>query len=97
MKIVADVPECIASQLDELTELCNRYPRKVPLGEVAKLLGIDRGSLEAMVMAQRCPFGLGWLRETATNRTFFVSTFKLYTWYMEFAAGMARDDPKIIQ
>ena len=43
MKIVADVPECIANQLDELTALCNRYPRKVPLGEVAKLLGIDRG------------------------------------------------------
>lgn len=69
MKIVADVPEGIANQLDELTALCNRYPRKVPLGEVAKLLGIDRASLEAMVMAQRCPFGMGWLREAATNRT----------------------------
>lgn len=70
MKIVADVPECIANQLDELTALCNRYPRKVPLGEVAKLLGIDRASLEAMIIAQRCPFGMGWLRETATHRTF---------------------------
>ena len=38
MKIVADVPECIANQLDELTALCNRYPRKVPLGEVANSL-----------------------------------------------------------
>ena len=97
MKSVADVPECIASQLDERTELCNRYPRKVPLGEVAKLLGIDRGSLETMIMAQRCPFGMGWLRETATNRTFFISTVKLYTWYTEFVIKAVRDDPKIIQ
>lgn len=97
MKITTDVPECIASQINELVELCNRYPRKVPLGEVAKLLGIDRTSLEAMVMAQRCPFGMGWLRQTATNRTFFVSTFKLYTWYMEFAAHLVQDEPRIIQ
>lgn len=97
MKIVADVPECIANQLDEPTALCNRYPRKVPLGEVAKLLGIDRASLEAMIIAQRCPFGMGWLRETATNRTFFISTVKLYTWYTEFVIKAMREDPKLIQ
>lgn len=48
MKIAVDVPECIVSQIEELTDLCNRYPRKVPLNEVARLLGIDRGSLEAI-------------------------------------------------
>lgn len=48
-------------------------------------------------MAQRCPFGMGWLRETATNRTFFISTVKLYTWYTEFVIKAMREDPKIIQ
>lgn len=97
MKITTDIPVCIVEQMDELTALCNQYPRKVPLGAVADLLGINRASLEAMVMAGRCPFGLGWLKETATNRTFFVSTFKLYTWYMEYALKMAHDDPVVIR
>lgn len=97
MKIAVDVPECIVSQIEELIDLCNRYPRKVPLNEVARLLGIDRGSLEAMVMARRCPFGMGWMRETATNKTYFFSTFKLYTWYTEFIQRDMQEDPEIIQ
>ena len=53
------VPTTIASKLDELNQLCEKYPSKIPVRECAAFLGLEDESLRHCLEHGNCPFGLG--------------------------------------
>lgn len=74
------VPTTITAKLDELEQLCEKYPSKIPIEECAAFLGMAPASLRASVEHGNCPFGLRWLKKNSMNRAFFVPTLTFYLW-----------------
>ena len=73
------VPTTITNKLDELNQLCEKYPSKIPVRECAAFLGLEDESL------RHCPFGLGWLKKNAHNRAFYIPTLTFYLWVTQSA------------
>lgn len=84
------VPTTIASKLDELNQLCEKYPSKIPVRECAAFLGLEDESLRHCLEHGSCPFGLGWLKKSAHNRAFFIPTLTFYLWVTQ-AAGFRKE------
>ena len=57
------VPTTITSKLDELEQLCEKYPSKIPVRECAAFLGLEDESLRHCLEHGNCPFGLGWIKK----------------------------------
>lgn len=47
-------------RLEELKELCQKYPIYIPVRAVAKFLGMSEDGLRASIDQRRCEFGLSW-------------------------------------
>ena len=48
------VPTTIITKLDELEQLCERYPSKIPIEECAAFLGMAGESLRACLEQTNC-------------------------------------------
>ncbi|MEE0389528.1 MAG: hypothetical protein UDM04_06105 [Agathobaculum sp.] len=79
------VPTTITTKLDELEQLCEKYPSKIPIEECAAFLGMAGESLRACLEHGSCPFGLGWLKKNAHNRAFYIPTLTFYLWVTQSA------------
>ena len=62
--------------MQDLTDLCNEYPEKIPVGPVSQFLGIDDASLRASIAQGRCPFGLSW--QLGSRQGFAIDTMQFY-------------------
>ena len=78
-------PTTITTKLDELEQLCEKYPSKIPIEECAAFLGMAGESLRACLEHGSCPFGLGWLKKNAHNRAFYIPTLTFYLWVTQSA------------
>ena len=50
----------ITDSLDELNKLVETYPRCIPLGAAADLLGMTPETLRTSISQGKCSFGIGW-------------------------------------
>lgn len=83
---VLSIPKPVLSKLNELEQLCNTYPLKIPLVKVAEFLGADDEGLRSAAEKGQLPFGFAWQKELKTTRAFCIPTVTLYLWYTQSAA-----------
>ena len=73
--------DAIKSRLEELEALVKEHPRVLPVGEVAKFLGVNREGLMAALMRQNAPFGFAYQKGDGSYRVPVIPTAKFYLWY----------------
>lgn len=71
----------IKDQLDRLDELVKKHPVRLPIGDVAKLLGMDAECLRAALMSNSAPFGFGYQMREGAYRSMVIPTVPFYLWY----------------
>lgn len=65
-------------RVQELEELCQKYPVSIPVAEAAKFLGMSAECLRAACDQGKCPFGFSWrLGERAGYK---ISSDAFYCW-----------------
>ena len=67
-------------KIEELKELCRKYPVCIPVREVAHFLGMGEDGLRAACLQGRCPFGFGWTSAGADRSGFKVPTIAFLSW-----------------
>lgn len=86
MNSVIKIPKPIADNLDELMKLCEEFPLKIPLTQVAEFLGADDEGLRSAAEKGQLPFGFAWQKNIRGNRAFCIPTVTFYLWYTQSAA-----------
>lgn len=79
------IPNTVERKLDDLIQICEKYPDKIPLPDCAHFMGINTESLRASIETGTCPFGIGWLKKNANCRAFYIPTTTFYLWYTQSA------------
>lgn len=79
------IPAPIQDQLEKLDKLVEEYPLKIPVNACAAFLGMNNESLRACLEYGACPFGLGWIKNNAQNRAFYIPTLTFYLWVTQSA------------
>lgn len=82
MNNIFKIPEPIEAKLDELGELVKKYPQKIPSGELAKFLGMDKECLRRAIEQNKVPFAIGCDTGKYGNRYFHIPTATFYFWYV---------------
>lgn len=80
--------EIIRRQLEELENLVEQYPRKIPLSEAAKFLDMNEEGLKAALMRGNAPFGFAYQKNDGAYRVMVIPTVTFYLWYTNCNAQM---------
>ena len=75
------IPACIDDRLEELNELCDRYPESIPTHAAAGFLRIHPENLKACIETGNCPFAFYWKKNIDGYRAFKIPTVTFYIWY----------------
>lgn len=75
------IPEPIRERMDELENLVNDNPFELSVNQTAQFLRMDAECLRACIEAGKCPFALGWKKNTRGSRAFKIPTASFYFWY----------------
>lgn len=75
------MPDRVAEKLDELDELCEKYPDKIPVNAAAKFLCMDANVLRRSIDQCKCPFAIGCDNGPLGNRYSHIPTATFYFWY----------------
>jgi hypothetical protein len=74
------IPESIEIRYNQLVELCEEYPLKIPLDKAAKFLNMEEEGLRSSIEQGRCQFGLCVQKNKNANRAFTINTIAFYSW-----------------
>lgn len=80
--------EIIRRQLEELENLVEQYPQKIPLSEAAKFLDMNEEGLKAALMRGNAPFGFAYQKNDGAYRVMVIPTVTFYLWYTNCNAQM---------
>lgn len=74
-------PNIIINKIDELNQIVEQYPEKIPVEKAAKFLGIDKDVLRRILSSGKCPFGFGIEAPGAYRRgASCIPTMAFYLW-----------------
>lgn len=66
-------------RLEELKELCRKYPIDIPVKDAAEFLHMHPESLRYSIVQGTCGFNaLSWIKPGAKNRGFLIPTLPFY-------------------
>lgn len=86
------MPEFIKKRLAELRVLCEKYPLKIPVAEVAKFLDMNKDGLLAALMRGNAPFGFAYQKDDGGYRVPIIPTTKFYLWYANMNGQMVMSE-----
>ena len=75
-----EIPNEVQERINELNELCNKYPRNIPIIDAAKYIGIDKDILRTMLIRGTCPFGVGWEDLNKERMSGKIPTLTFWAW-----------------
>lgn len=76
-------------KIQELKQLCDIYPTKIPLSEVAKFLSMNVEGLKSALYRHQAPFGFAYDYQDGGNRVAIIPTITFYLWITN---GGLKDD-----
>ena len=82
---VITIPPCVEENLNDLMELCNKHPLKIPLTAAAEFLHVKADGLRSAAEKGQLPFGFAWQQDLAGNRAVCIPTVPFYLWYTQSA------------
>ena len=74
--------EAISKKIEELNEIVEKYPDRIPAEVVARFLKINGEGLKAALMRHNAPFGFGYQKDDKAYRVLVIPTVPFYLWYM---------------
>lgn len=80
--------ETIKRKLEELEELVEKHPQKIPLKEAAEFIGMNEEGLKAALMRGNAPFGFAYQKGDGAYRVMVIPTVTFYLWYTNTNAQM---------
>lgn len=75
------LPQPVQEKLDELNQIVEQYPIKIPVEIAAKFLGWDKSCLRRSVDQGKAPFAVGCDNGKYGNRSACIPTATFYFWY----------------
>lgn len=73
-------PQAIIDSEKELEEICNKYPRCIPVEVVANYIGMDDNCLRESIDQGKCRFGIGGKNGVRGNRFSKIPTIVFFNW-----------------
>ena len=80
-KQIEKLPIVVQQKIQELEELLNQYPKKMPTTKVASFLGMDVECLRRAIEQGKTPFSIGCDNDSYGNRYTYISSVTFYLWY----------------
>ena len=80
MSNLVTMPAALQERMETLQALCERYPIKIPVAEIARYYDTTPDTIGVMIKSGRCPFAVGFTREAKGRNTFLVSTMAFWLW-----------------
>lgn len=77
-----EIPSIVQAKLNELKNLVDKYPDKIPVNAAAKFLNMDADCLRRSIDQNKCAFGIGCNNGKYGNRYAHIPTAVFYFWYM---------------
>ena len=77
-----ELPKPVQDKLDELQQIVNEHPARIPVIKAAKLLGMDQSLLRRAVDQCKVPFAIGCDNGKYGNRQTYIPTAPFYFWYV---------------
>lgn len=70
-------PQVVKDRETELLALCNKYPKSIPVQEIAKYTDTYVDCLRESIDQGKCRFAVGWKHD---NRNSTIPTLAFYNW-----------------